>query len=84
VTRFSPPPRTLPRTCELRGYREDQIHLVGNVMVDTLLANLERARARPVLGDLGLTAGEYGVVTLHPPRTSTTRRYLTCCSARWR
>jgi UDP-N-acetylglucosamine 2-epimerase (non-hydrolysing) len=49
------------------GYREDQIHLVGNVMVDTLLANLERARARPVLGDLGLTAGEYGLITLHRP-----------------
>jgi UDP-N-acetylglucosamine 2-epimerase (non-hydrolysing) len=25
------------------GYRSDQIHLVGNVMIDTLLANLERA-----------------------------------------
>ncbi|MEX2620529.1 MAG: hypothetical protein WD250_09945 [Egibacteraceae bacterium] len=40
----------------VEGYREDQIHLVGNVMVDTLLANLERARERPVLGALGLTA----------------------------
>jgi hypothetical protein len=26
------------------GYRADQVHLVGNVMVDTLLANLDRAR----------------------------------------
>jgi UDP-N-acetylglucosamine 2-epimerase (non-hydrolysing) len=49
------------------GYRGDQIHLVGNVMVDTLLANLERARARSILADLGLTPGQYGVVTLHRP-----------------
>ena len=27
------------------GYRDDQIHVVGNVMVDTLLANLQRARS---------------------------------------
>ena len=27
------------------GYRDDQIHLVGNVMIDTLLVNLERASA---------------------------------------
>ena len=49
------------------GYRPDQIHLVGNVMVDTLLANLDRARARPVLRKLGLEPGQYGLVTLHRP-----------------
>ncbi|MER8004184.1 UDP-N-acetylglucosamine 2-epimerase (non-hydrolyzing) [Streptomyces sp. NPDC094149] len=49
------------------GYREDQIHLVGNVMIDTLLANLERARASDVLARHGLTRGEFGLVTLHRP-----------------
>jgi UDP-N-acetylglucosamine 2-epimerase (non-hydrolysing) len=49
------------------GYRDDQIHLVGNVMVDSLLANVERARRRPVRADLGLSRGDYGVVTLHRP-----------------
>ncbi|CAL9659812.1 UDP-2,3-diacetamido-2,3-dideoxy-D-glucuronate 2-epimerase [Streptomyces sp. enrichment culture] len=49
------------------GYREDQIHLVGNVMIDTLLANLERARASDVLDRFGLTRGGYGLVTLHRP-----------------
>ncbi|MEU9453443.1 UDP-N-acetylglucosamine 2-epimerase (non-hydrolyzing) [Streptomyces sp. NPDC048277] len=49
------------------GYREDQIHLVGNVMIDTLLANLERARASDVLGRYGLSKGEFGLVTLHRP-----------------
>ena len=45
------------------------IHLVGNVMVDTLLANVDRARQRPVLADLGLRPGAYGLVTLHRPAT---------------
>ncbi|MEW2246419.1 UDP-N-acetylglucosamine 2-epimerase (non-hydrolyzing) [Streptomyces sp. NPDC006975] len=49
------------------GYREDQIHLVGNVMIDTLLANLDRARAGDVLDRHGLARGEYGLVTLHRP-----------------
>ena len=49
------------------GYRDDQIHLVGNVMIDALLANLHRARARPILSNLGLERGCYGVVTLHRP-----------------
>ncbi|MFI8261224.1 non-hydrolyzing UDP-N-acetylglucosamine 2-epimerase [Streptomyces sp. NPDC085665] len=49
------------------GYREDQIHVVGNVMIDTLLASLDRARASDVLDRYGLTRGGYGLVTLHRP-----------------
>lgn len=49
------------------GYREDQIHLVGNVMIDTLLTNLERARASDILDRYGLAKGEFGLVTLHRP-----------------
>jgi UDP-N-acetylglucosamine 2-epimerase (non-hydrolysing) len=49
------------------GYRDDQIVLAGNVMIDTLLANLDRALARPFLQEHGLTPGTYGVVTLHRP-----------------
>ncbi len=49
------------------GYRPDQIHLVGNVMIDTLLSNLDRAKARPWLHDQGLTPHQYAVVTLHRP-----------------
>jgi UDP-N-acetylglucosamine 2-epimerase (non-hydrolysing) len=47
------------------GEPDEEIHLVGNVMVDTLLANIERARARPTLERLGLDG--YGLVTLHRP-----------------
>lgn len=49
------------------GYRSDQIVLAGNVMVDTLLSNLDRALERPFLADHGLRPGDYGVVTLHRP-----------------
>lgn len=49
------------------GYRADQIHLVGNVMIDTLMANIERARERTILTQLGVTAGSFGLVTLHRP-----------------
>jgi len=49
------------------GYRDDQVHLVGNVMVDTLLANLDRARGSGVLARLGLEPGGYALVTLHRP-----------------
>ncbi|MEV4711096.1 UDP-N-acetylglucosamine 2-epimerase (non-hydrolyzing) [Micromonospora sp. NPDC049374] len=49
------------------GYHPHQIRLVGNVMVDTLLANLSRARESNVLARNGLKAGEFGLVTLHRP-----------------
>jgi UDP-N-acetylglucosamine 2-epimerase (non-hydrolysing) len=43
------------------------VHLVGNVMVDTLLANAGRAAAGDTLARLGLDPGGYGLVTLHRP-----------------
>ena len=49
------------------GVPAERIHFVGNVMIDSLRANLDRARALDVLGPLGLTGGGYGVLTLHRP-----------------
>lgn len=49
------------------GYDEASIHVVGNVMVDTLLQNVDRARARPTLADHGVTPHGYALVTLHRP-----------------
>ena len=49
------------------GCSDEQIHLVGNVMADTLLANADRAAARGTLAGLGLEPGQYGLVTLHRP-----------------
>ncbi len=49
------------------GVDAARIHFVGNVMIDTLVANLARARAQGTLARLGLRAGEYAALTLHRP-----------------
>jgi UDP-N-acetylglucosamine 2-epimerase (non-hydrolysing) len=41
--------------------------LVGNVMIDTLVANLDRARNSGVRARLGLETGKYAVATFHRP-----------------
>jgi UDP-N-acetylglucosamine 2-epimerase (non-hydrolysing) len=47
------------------GIPADRIFLVGNVMIDTLLAHAERARACAAPESLGLARGAYAVATLH-------------------
>ena len=49
------------------GHDDSKIHLVGNVMIDTLLNQVERAKESSILQDLSLESGKYGVVTLHRP-----------------
>ncbi|CUU53772.1 UDP-N-acetylglucosamine 2-epimerase (non-hydrolysing) [Parafrankia irregularis] len=63
---FAPSPEGVAHLVA-EGVPPESVHLVGNVMVDTLLACRERARARPTLAELGLRSGGYGLVTLHRP-----------------
>jgi UDP-N-acetylglucosamine 2-epimerase (non-hydrolysing) len=49
------------------GIDRAKVHFVGNVMIDTLLAHRERARATRVHASLGLEPGTYGLMTLHRP-----------------
>jgi UDP-N-acetylglucosamine 2-epimerase (non-hydrolysing) len=49
------------------GIAPEKIHRVGNVMIDTLRANLERARGLDTLERLGLAPGAYAALTLHRP-----------------
>ena len=49
------------------GHPDSNIHLVGNVMIDTLLHQVQKARAYPTLENLGVRPGEYCMVTLHRP-----------------
>ena len=49
------------------GVPSDQIHFVGNVMIDTLLAHRERALSLDTIERLGLTPKGYAVLTLHRP-----------------
>ncbi|HUU92134.1 MAG TPA: UDP-N-acetylglucosamine 2-epimerase (non-hydrolyzing) [Phycisphaerae bacterium] len=49
------------------GIPAEKVFFVGNVMIDTLLTNLEKARRTPVLEDLGLEPRRYAAMTLHRP-----------------
>ena len=49
------------------GVPDAKVRLVGNVMIDTLKVELERAGERRTAEKLGLAAGGYGFVTLHRP-----------------
>lgn len=63
---FAPSPDAVANL-HAEGYHEDQIHLAGNVMIDTLYSNLDRALESDALHRHGLEAGGYGLVTLHRP-----------------
>ncbi len=49
------------------GVTSERIFFVGNTMIDTLLANLDRLRPPLFWNELGLCSGEYFVVTMHRP-----------------
>jgi UDP-N-acetylglucosamine 2-epimerase (non-hydrolysing) len=49
------------------GIADERIHLVGNLMIDSLRQNLERARKSDIADKLGVRGTSYGVVTLHRP-----------------
>ena len=49
------------------GVAPERIHFVGNVMIDSLLAQLKAAEALAYHRTLGLTPGGYATLTLHRP-----------------
>jgi len=49
------------------GVDLDRVHFVGNVMIDTLLANREKAENSAVLQQFGLQPKTYSLITLHRP-----------------
>jgi UDP-N-acetylglucosamine 2-epimerase (non-hydrolysing) len=49
------------------GVSPDKIRLVGNIMIDSLYRNLERARNSSILNRLGLDSKQFCLVTLHRP-----------------
>lgn len=42
-----------------------KIFLTGNTIVDTIIKNLDKAKNSKILSELGLTSGEYFLLTLH-------------------
>src|SRR5262249_17435834 len=49
------------------GMAPEKIRFIGNVMIDTLYRNLERARSSRVLDRLGLKPKQFCAMTLHRP-----------------
>lgn len=49
------------------GTAPAKIHMVGNVMIDTLIKNQEKAARSTIIEDLGLTGRDFALVTLHRP-----------------
>ncbi|MCH7870404.1 MAG: UDP-N-acetylglucosamine 2-epimerase (non-hydrolyzing) [Planctomycetes bacterium] len=64
------------------GVDPAKIHLVGNVMIDTLREHEQLSRESRVLDDLKLTAREYAVLTLHrPANVDDPERFAGICDA---
>ena len=65
------PARALARapstTSQREGIDRRAVHLVGNTMIDSLLAHVDAARAATPWEELGVEPGGYGLVTLHRP-----------------
>lgn len=53
------------------GIAQDQVHFVGNTMIDTLRDAIDEARVRApsALKHLGVEPGKYAILTLHRPST---------------
>src|SRR6185437_10796861 len=63
---FTPSPDA-DENLRAEGIPAERIRFVGNVMIDSLRQNLERARRSSVRRDLGLADDNYAVMTLHRP-----------------
>jgi UDP-N-acetylglucosamine 2-epimerase (non-hydrolysing) len=64
------------RNLAREGIAADRVHLVGNAMIDSLLAQIPAARRSGVLERLGLHAKGYVLVTLHRPGNVDSRAAL--------
>nr|MDQ3804476.1 UDP-N-acetylglucosamine 2-epimerase (non-hydrolyzing) [Acidobacteriota bacterium] len=61
------PSEDADRNLLAEGIPASRIRMVGNVMIDSLFRQLERARASTARADLGVEGKDYAVVTLHRP-----------------
>jgi UDP-N-acetylglucosamine 2-epimerase (non-hydrolysing) len=61
------PSRDADENLRREGIDDERIVFVGNVMVDTLLHSLARAREARARERLGVRDGEYALVTIHRP-----------------
>jgi UDP-N-acetylglucosamine 2-epimerase (non-hydrolysing) len=65
--RLFTPSRDADANLRAEGIPENRICFVGNVMIDSLLNQLERARSSTIREQLGAADSDYAVLTLHRP-----------------
>jgi len=58
------------------GISADKIFFVGNVMIDTLITNLEKAKKLNLLDKYNLNKNDYALITLHRPSNVDTKENL--------
>jgi UDP-N-acetylglucosamine 2-epimerase (non-hydrolysing) len=75
------PSRDADENLRHEGIEQNKIVFAGNVMVDTLLHELPRARQELMREQLGLRDGEYALVTIHRPSNVDTPARLTAVAA---
>lgn len=61
------PSRDADVQLQREGITRDRVRFVGNVMIDTLVKMLPKARSSQIMTQLGIQPGEYLLVTLHRP-----------------
>ncbi len=61
------PSEDADRNLVAEGIPRERIRFVGNVMIDSLLKQLERASSSKVREELGVAGRDYAVLTLHRP-----------------
>lgn len=59
------PTQTAVENLKKEGIEESKIFLVGDIMAETLLKNIEKAKKSDILKKLGLNPGSYVLMTLH-------------------
>ena len=52
---------------QAEGVKDEKVFFVGNVMIDSLVEHMEKAKQSDILTSLGQTDGEYLLVTIHRP-----------------
>ncbi|MEP6637022.1 MAG: UDP-N-acetylglucosamine 2-epimerase (non-hydrolyzing) [Acidobacteriota bacterium] len=70
------PSRDADDNLRAEGIPEERIRFVGNIMIDSLLQQLERAKESTIRASLGVDGKDYAVLTLHRPSNVDDRETL--------
>lgn len=62
-----PPSKDAVENLLKEGHTSEQIHLVGNIMIDTLLKNQQKILHSDILQQLNIIRQEFALLTLHRP-----------------